>query len=100
MTVQLRRYVLPLDHAEQDRWIEWWRSVGAAREQYGFTILFALLDRETGEFTWAVGHDGNDFDAAEAVYMASPERAEVFSREKPEITPARVTKVEVIVSPR
>ncbi len=69
-------------------------------EQYGFTILFALLDRETGEFTWAVGHDNDDFDAAEAVYMASPERREVFDRERPEVTPTRVAKVEAIVSPR
>ena len=93
-TTQLRRYQLPLDPAEQDRWLAWWRGIVPPREQYGFEVLFAYLDRESGEFTWAVRHD--DFDAAEAEYMASPERAAVFEHPRPEFSQARVAKVEVV----
>ncbi len=96
-SVQLRRYVLPLDHAEQDRWIEWWRGIVAPRALYGFTIPSAVLDRESGEFTWTVKHDSDDFDAVEAVYMASPERNAVMALDKPEITTARIAMVDVIV---
>ena len=70
-SVQLRRYVLPLDHAEQDRWIEWWRGISAPRALYGFTIPFAVLDRGTGEFTWTVQHESDDFDTVGAVSVGS-----------------------------
>ena len=93
-TVQLRRYSLPADTAEQDRWVEWWRTLRPAREQYGFTILFGYVDRAAAEFVWAVSHDG-DFDAAEAAYMASPERATLFDVDKPAIQIAHVAKVDV-----
>ena len=94
-TVQLRRYQLPVDSGEQDRWLEWWRGIAAPREQYGFAIVFAYIDRESGQFTWAVRHDG-DFDAAEAEYLASPERAAVFDRPRPEHSVFRVAKVDVV----
>lgn len=75
MTIQLRRYEL---HPELvDRFLDWFPTVSAAREQYGFRVLFALLDRAASEFTWAVEHD--DFDAVEPVYNASPERAAAFA---------------------
>ena len=96
-SVQLRRYVLPLDHAEQDRWIEWWRGISAPRALYGFTIPFAVLDRGTGEFTWTVQHESDDFDTVEAIYMTSPERNAVMELDKPEITTARIAMVDVIV---
>jgi hypothetical protein len=85
-----------LDHADQDRWIEWWHGISAPRAQHGFTILFAYLDRESGEFTWAVRHEADDFDAAEAAYMASPERVAVLDRERPGIAAERVATVEVV----
>lgn len=94
-TVQLRRYKLPTDAAEQDRWVEWWRTLRPAREQYGFTILFAYLDREAAEFVWAVSTEG-DLDAAEATYMASPERAALFAVPKPAIEILHTAKVDVI----
>jgi hypothetical protein len=50
------------------------RAAFVVREQYGFTVEFALVDEERNEFVWAVSHAG-DFAAAEAEYYASPERA-------------------------
>jgi hypothetical protein len=75
-TVQLRRYeIVP---GEMAAFVEWWHTIVPVREQYGFRILFALVDESTNEFTWAVSHDG-DFEAVEKVYNASPERAAVFA---------------------
>ena len=81
---QLRVYQLPLSSDEQQRWVEWWAGARAVREQFGFRIVCALLNAETGVFTWVVEHDG-DFAAAEKELLASPERAEVFARDRPKI---------------
>jgi hypothetical protein len=59
---------------EMEQFLAAWRPVRAIREQYGFVVLFALIDGEHDEFVWAVAHDG-DFAVAEAAYYASPERA-------------------------
>lgn len=74
-TIQLRRYELVPELATE--FIAWFPRVVTAREAYGFRVLFALHDEPGNEFTWAVAHDG-DFDEAERVYMASPERAAAF----------------------
>lgn len=95
-TTQLRRYQLPLDHELQDSWLEWWRSVCEPRKQHGFRILFAHLDREAGQFTWAVAHDGDDFGEAERAYVASPERLELLTRPRPEIEVLHVAVVDVV----
>jgi hypothetical protein len=50
------------------------RAAFPVREQYGFTVAFALVDEDRNQFVWAVTHDG-DFAVAEADYYASPERA-------------------------
>ena len=71
-TIQLRRY--SIEPGRMDDFIAWWRSIIEPRAKYGFRVVFAYADDENSEFVWAVAHDG-DFDAAEAEYMASPERA-------------------------
>jgi hypothetical protein len=81
-TTQLRVYQLPTDGAEQQRWLEWWDGARAIREQHGFEIVFAVLDEETGVFTWMVEHDG-DFAAAEQAMIASPERTAHFAKDRP-----------------
>jgi hypothetical protein len=71
-SVQLRRY--EIKPGEMDVFLEAVRRAFVVREQYGFSIAFALVDEERNQFVWAVTHDG-DFAAAEAVYYDSPERA-------------------------
>jgi hypothetical protein len=71
-SVQLRRY--EIKPGEMDAFLAAIRPIFGVREQYGFRVLFALVDDERNEFTWAVSHDG-DFAAAEAEYYDSPERA-------------------------
>lgn len=92
-TVQLRRYTLVSD--EVDAFVSWWKGLIAIREQYSFRVLFAYLDRDAEQFTWAVAHDG-DFDTAEAAYYASPERTRLSEGQPQRVLEAHVAKVEVI----
>jgi hypothetical protein len=71
-SVQLRRY--EIKPGEMEQFLAAVRHAFPVREQYGFTVEFALVDEERNQFTWAVSHDG-DFPAAEAAYYDSPERA-------------------------
>jgi antibiotic biosynthesis monooxygenase (ABM) superfamily enzyme len=71
-SVQLRRY--EIKPGEMEQFLAAVRNAFPVREQYGFTVEFALVDEERNQFTWAVSHDG-DFSAAEAAYYDSPERA-------------------------
>ena len=71
-SVQLRRY--EIKPGEMEQFLEAVRAAFVVREQYGFTVAFALIDEERNEFVWAVSHDG-DFAVAEAAYYESPERA-------------------------
>jgi hypothetical protein len=92
-TVQLRRYQISPD--EMDSFVEWWPALVPARQKYGFSVLFAFVDESTNQFIWAVSHDG-DFDAAEKIYLASPERAEVFAGTPSRVAEAFITKVKVV----
>jgi hypothetical protein len=93
MATQQRTYQLPLDAAQQDEWIAWWRNLASPRSAYGFTIGTAVVDRDTGVFTWYVSHDG-DFEAAEKAYYGSPERDAAFALPRPDITIVSVRMVE------
>ena len=70
--VQLRRYTL--QPGSTDDFLVAWREARVVREQYGFTVALAVVDREVEGFVWVVTHDG-DFAAADRVYYESPERA-------------------------
>jgi NIPSNAP len=92
-TVQLRRYqILP---AEMDAFVEWWPTILPAREQYGFEVIFAFVDESTNQFIWAVSHNG-DFDEAERIYMASPQRAAVFANVPRRVAESFISKVTVV----
>jgi hypothetical protein len=95
-TVQLRRY--QIEPGEMDDFVKWWPGVLPARKQYGFDVLFALVDESTNQFVWAVRHEGDneDFDAAEKTYLASPERAAVFAGVPWRIAETFISKVDVI----
>lgn len=90
-TIQLRRYELIPELADQ--FLAWFPRVVAARQQHGFTVLFALHNPSSDEFTWAVSHDG-DFDEIERVYMASPERAAVFEGQPTYTKAMHISRVE------
>ena len=76
MPLQLRRY--ELDPAHVDEWVVFFERLTPVRARFGFRLVCAYLDRENNEFTWIVEHD-QPFADAEAIYNASPERAELFS---------------------
>ena len=77
-TVQLRRY--QLEPGRMADFLAWFPALRPVREQYGFRLLFAYADEANDTFTWAVEHDGDEagFQAAEATYNASPQRAQLF----------------------
>lgn len=61
--------------------VAWFPTIRAAREQYGFRVLFALTDDERSIFTWAVSFDGDRdaFTAFDAAWVDSPGRAAAFA---------------------
>jgi len=70
MIYELKRYkIRPGNH---EAFLEVWRPIANLRKKHGFDILFAMFDRESGWFTWAVAH--SDFDAAANRYYADPDR--------------------------
>jgi hypothetical protein len=73
MEWQLRIYTIK-EHA-LDAWIDEWRAkVAPLRRQSGFRVLGPWIDDRT--FVWLLGYEGDDgFDAADARYYASSERA-------------------------
>jgi hypothetical protein len=74
-TLMLRRYLL--EEGGGDAFIAWWTAhIPALREAAGFTIEWAYLDRQQHTFTWAISYPGDipDFKAADARYVANPDR--------------------------
>ncbi len=92
-TVQLRRY--QISPGEMDAFVEWWPALLPVRKQYGFDVLFAYVDESTNQFVWAVSHE-DDFDAAEKVYLDSPERAAVFADVPRRVDEPFISKVKVV----
>lgn len=70
--VQLRRY--RLQPGSLDAFLDAWRAACVVRAQYGFTVEYAVADRDHDGFVWAVSAEG-DFEAADRAYYDSPERA-------------------------
>lgn len=83
-TTQLRRY--ELNPGSGVDFVAWWAAlVPKLRVEYGFTIEFALLNREIDEFTWAVSYPGDEaaFREAEGRYNDDPRRTEAFKTAPP-----------------
>jgi hypothetical protein len=71
---QLRRYRTTAGAATRFA-EEWATSVLPLRERFGFRVR-GWLTEEADEFVWLVEHDDRAaFEAAEAAYYASPDRA-------------------------
>jgi len=74
MSTQLRRYRIAAGRAPQFA-DEWRRGVAPLRERFGFHVSGWLVDG-TDEFVWLLQHeDRSTFEAADAAYYASEERA-------------------------
>jgi len=74
MSVQLRRYRIAPGKKAQFA-AEWRRGVVPLRQQYGFEVQGWAVDG-TDEFIWVLTHDDRaTFEAADAEYYRSTERA-------------------------
>ena len=94
MTVQLRRY--EVEACEMGRLVDWFPTIAAVRDQYGFTIEGAYADNENSEFVWIVSYPGNidAFESALALYNDSPERAAAFDGFHSPVTKMHLSYVE------
>ena len=74
METQLRDYRIRPGH--MDDWIAGWeRGIVPLRQQEGFQIVGAWVDRPHDRFVWIVGYaDADGFQAAEERYHDLPER--------------------------
>ena len=72
--LQLRDYRIKPGH--MDDWIAGWNGgIVPLRQQEGFDIVGAWVDRPNDRFVWVVGYSGADgFEAAELRYHDRPER--------------------------
>lgn len=74
MTTQLRRYTI--NRGKMDEFLEAWRrGVLPLRTEAGFHVEGAWVVRERNEFVWVMSYDGDDWEAKDKAYYASPGRA-------------------------
>lgn len=71
--MQLKRYYI--GDNDWDEFLAVWREIAKVRQRAGFSIPFALVDRENNVLTWAVSHP--DFAEGAARYYAEPTRKAV-----------------------
>ena len=73
--MELRDY--RIRHGQMDAWIAGWKSgVVPLREEAGFDIIGAWVDRPNDRFVWLIGYAGaGGFEAANDRYYSSDERA-------------------------
>jgi hypothetical protein len=70
---QLRLYTIAEDR--MDVFVrEWEQHVRPLRLALGFSVIGPWVAEDGVTFVWILGHEG-DFEAADATYYASPERA-------------------------
>src|SRR3954447_7096170 len=69
-TTVLRRYRIKT--GEMDAFLVEWQHAARMRKAHGFNVLFAFVNEEISEFTWAVRYDGDDFDAATERFTEDP----------------------------
>jgi hypothetical protein len=73
MITQLRRYTI--NRGMMDKFLEAWKmGVLPLRTAAGFRIEGAWVVRERNEFVWVMSCDGDDWEARDKAYYASPGR--------------------------
>jgi hypothetical protein len=71
--VELRVYAVK--PGAMDAWVAEWRElVVPLREQLGFSVPGAWVVDDEDRFVWLLAYDGDDYEAANEAYYASPER--------------------------
>lgn len=76
MTTQLR--IFTINKGKMDEFVQAWKAgVYPLRLKHGYRIDGAWVVKERNEFVWLLSHDGDDWDALEAAYYGSSERAAV-----------------------
>lgn len=76
MTTELR--VFTINKGRLDDFLKaWLAGVYPLRLKKGYRIEGAWVIRERSEFIWILSRDGDDWEAHERAYYASPERAAV-----------------------
>lgn len=78
MATQLRDYRIRA--GELDRFVEEWREhLAPLRQAIGFAIPAAWTVPDESRFVWLLEHPGGwaAFEAADAAYLASPQRAAI-----------------------
>ena len=75
MRYQLRDYLIT-PGAMTEFIAEWKAKVVPLRTQAGFEIVGAWSSPATSRFVWVVAHQG-DFEEADRIYCASPERRQL-----------------------
>ena len=74
MTTELR--IFTINKGRLDDFVRAWAAgVYPLRLKKGYRIEGAWVIRERNEFVWLLASDGDDWDAQERSYYASPERA-------------------------
>ena len=70
--------VFTINKGRMDAFVRAWKAgVYPLRLKRGYRIDGAWVIKERNEFVWLLSHDGEDWDALEAAYYASSERAAV-----------------------
>jgi hypothetical protein len=73
MTTELR--ILTINQDRLDDFVRAWTAgLYPLRLKKGYRTDGAWVIRERNEFIWILSHDGEDWDAQEKAYYASPER--------------------------
>lgn len=95
--IELRDY--RIRHGQMDAWIAGWKTgVVPLRQEAGFRIIGAWVDRQHDRFVWLIGYAGADgFEAANDRYYASQKRASLQPEPSELIEEARKAKVEAVV---
>ncbi len=76
MVTELRMFTI--NEGRLDDFVRaWLDGVYPLRLRKGYRIDGAWIIRERNTFVWLLSHDGDDWDAQEKAYYASPERAAV-----------------------
>ena len=93
-TFQLRRYELDPNLAEEfAAWVV--TQIIPLREKYGYSVHWQYLDRTNSQFIWLVSLEATEaeFEAKDAAWMASAERAEGVVSMPPALIKANVSFV-------
>jgi hypothetical protein len=95
--VQLRDY--RIRPGWMDAWIAGWKSgVVPVRQEFGFQVLGAWVDREHDRFIWLLGYSGADgFAAANDRYYESEQRSSLRPEPSELIDEARQVMVDPVL---